>query len=73
MLYLYSEKNDVGAYSSPQSTPAKGLLNFPEELLDKLIECQGFVSLTVTDGTVTAIKKNTKALEAWTAKQQGAE
>lgn len=75
MLYINPNISESGGYSSPQSSPANGLLLFPENLLDKFIECKGFVKLTVKDRTVTAIKVNTKALEAWEATQteQGAE
>ena len=70
MLYLSPDKSESGGYPPPQSTPAKGLLNFPEEFLEKFTECSGFVLLTVNDNTVTAVRKNAKAIEALTEQEE---
>lgn len=68
MLYIITTKEADGGYTSPQSAPAPGLAEFPEEFLDKFIELNGFVHLTITDGVVTAIRANNTAREAWLAK-----
>ena len=67
MLYIITTKTEDGYYHSPQSLPAQGLAEFPEEFLDKFIELNGFVNLTITDGIVTAIRANNAAREAWLA------
>lgn len=67
MLYIKPTPNTSGAYSAPQSNPAKGLLAFPEKLLDDFLTNNGFVVLTVKNNTVTAIAANTEARNAWLA------
>lgn len=67
MLYINTTPNEHGGYNSPQSTPAKGLFEFPEEFLDKFIELNGFVKLTIEDNVVTAIRANNAARDAYFA------
>lgn len=72
-MYIKSTPNKAGGYSNPQSTPAKGLLYLPDELLTEYIEYKGFVILTVDGDTVTAIEKNTEAFDAYAAEIESAE
>ena len=66
-MYIRAVQNGSGAYPAPQSTPAEGLLYFPDDLLAKFIEYSGFVTLTIEGEAVKSIKKNTKAYNAWQA------
>ena len=65
MLYINPIPNDTGGLNPPQTTYAKGLLNFPDKLFDTFQEYNGFVVLTIEDDSVTAIEPNFEAWEAW--------
>lgn len=65
MYYIVKTPTKEGAYPPPQSLKAKGLLNFPEELINEFNNYNGFVSLTVKGDTVTAISPNVEAWEEW--------
>lgn len=67
MQYIRSTPNESGAYSAPQSNPFPGALILTDEQAATLIQYNGFVTLTVEDGTVTAVAPNTEAWEAWKA------
>ena len=67
MLYIQPNPNTGGSYPSPQSLKAAGLIEFPEEFLEKFLELNGFVKLTITDNVVTAIRANNTARDAWLA------
>lgn len=67
MLYIQSNPNTGGSYSAPQSLKVAGLVEFPEEFLEKFLELNGFVKLTITDNVVTAIRANNTARDAWLA------
>ena len=64
-------KNEWGGYYSPQSTYAKGLVEFPEALLDEFIEYNGFVSLTIENNVVIAITPDVKLWNEWKATEGG--
>ncbi len=67
MLYIQPKPNKGGSYPSPQSLKAAGLVEFPEEFLDKFLDLNGFVTLTVVDNVVTAVRANNTARDAWLA------
>lgn len=79
MNYINQTPNPSGAYPSPQSTPAPGLLPLTDEQA-AMIQYNGFVILTIEDVAeqvggnptdlvvvkkVTAVEPNTDAWEAW--------
>lgn len=67
MLYIQPNPNTGGSYPSPQSLKAAGLVEFPEEFLEKFLELNGFVKLTIVDNVVTAVRANNTARDAWLA------
>ena len=69
MFYINSKPNEKGAFSNPQTTPFKGSVILPDELIEKYLEYKRFVFITVENGVVTSIEPNTEALEAWEATQ----
>lgn len=75
MLYIQKEPHENGGYPSPQSLKVPGLVEFPERFLEKFLELNGFVTLTITDNVVTAVRANNTARDAWLAevKEQEAE
>lgn len=76
MLYIQPNPNIGGSYPSPQSLKAAGLVEFPEEFLEKFLELNGFVKLTIVDNVVTAVRANNTARDAWlaeVAEQEAAE
>ena len=66
-MYIRATASEAGAYPPPQSLKAKGLLYFPNELLEEFISYNGFVFLEVDGENVTAITPNNEAWEAWKA------
>ena len=68
-MYVQPTPNPSGAYPAPQLNRAPGLLYLPDVYLDTFLAYNGFVTLTITDDTVTAIEPNTEAWEAWKAEQ----
>ena len=68
-MYIRPTPNAGGAYPSPQSSAAHGLVQFPDAFLDMFLAYNGFVTLTIEDNIVTAIEPNTEAWEAWKAEQ----
>lgn len=73
MFYINSTPKADGGYNVPQTTPADGLVILPDEFIDKYIELNGFVKLTIADGVVTAIRANNTARDAWLAKMEEAQ
>ncbi len=67
MKYINATPNDSGAYPGPQGTPFSGSISLTDEQSAQLVAYNGFVTLTVADGTVTAVTPNTEAWEAWKA------
>ena len=68
-MYIRPTPNAGGAYPSPQSSAAHGLVQFPDAFLDTFLDYNGFVTLTIENNTVTAIEPNTEAWETWKADQ----
>lgn len=66
-MYIKTKPNQSGAYPAPQSRPAYGCVELPERFLADFINCNGFVTLTIKDGAVTALEPNTSARDAWQA------
>ena len=67
MLYIQPKPNTGGSYPSPQSLMVEGLVEFPEEFLEKFLELNGFVKLTIVDNVVTAVRANNTARDVWLA------
>lgn len=72
-MYIRATAGELGAYPPPQSLKARGLLFFPDELLEEFISYNGFVFLEVDGDKVTAITPNVEAWEAWKTQQTEAE
>ena len=53
--------------------PFDGCLALPDEHLPAYLQANGFVTITVQDGTVTSVEKNQAAWEAWNAAQPPAD
>lgn len=66
-MYIKATPGAGGAYPAPQSHPGPGLVEIPEELVAALVQYNGFVSLTVAGGVVTAVTPNVEAWEAYKA------
>ena len=74
MKVIYISPNPSGAYPPIQEsafeTCPEGMAEWPEELeTDTFYSYNGFVTLTVEDGKVTACRPNTEAWERWKAEQ----
>ena len=69
MKYIRPTPNPSGAYPGPQSNPAPGLVPISDTLAAELTAYNGFVTLTIGDGEVTAVTPNTEAWEAWKAEE----
>lgn len=67
MYFINPIPGTDGGYNPPQTTPAKGLVVLPDEFLNKFIELNGFVKLTIVDGVVTAVRANNVDRDAWLA------
>ena len=68
MQYLYQTPSASGAYPPLQSSPAPGLLAFPEEFLPDFYppdkQAAGFVEIEHDGGIVTACRWNEEAYQA---------
>lgn len=67
MPYIKVTPNPSGAYPGPQSSSGPGLVEIPEALSVTLLAYNGFVTLTIEDGMVTAVAPDLDAWEAWKA------
>lgn len=72
MKVVYTEPNPSGAYPPIQEGNfeecPEGMAEWPEELgTETFYQYNGFVTLTVEDGRVTACQPNTEAWERWKA------
>ena len=71
MQYLYQTPSASGAYPPLQSSPAPGLLAFPEEFLPEFYppdkQAAGFVEIEHDGGIVTACRWNEEAYQAYLA------
>ena len=67
MQYIRSTPNESGAYPAPQSSTFPDALALTDEQTAQLVAYNGFVTLTVDGGAVTAVTPDTQAWEAWKA------
>jgi len=65
MKYIRSTPNESGAYPAPQSNLFPDALALTDEQAAQLVAYNGFVTLTVEDGTVTSVTPDTASWEAW--------
>lgn len=68
-MYVSKLPNLSGAYPTPQSEYADGLLFISDELTAELLDYNGFAALTADGETVTKVTPNIEAWEAWKAEQ----
>lgn len=52
-------------HGNPTSTPFPNSVSLPDALLDAYITTKGFCTLTIVDGTVTALEVDQEALDAY--------
>lgn len=64
MYYLKSTPENDN-YGNPHYPAHDGDIELPAELLTAYIATKGFAILTVTDGVITAIEKNSEAYNAY--------
>lgn len=69
MYYINESPNHEGNYGNPMGQPFDGCLALLDELLSAYLQANGFVTITVQDDTVTSVKKNKAAWDAWNAAQ----
>lgn len=67
IYYLNPNKNPSGAYSSPQSNKADGLISITEEQKQLILQYNGFVVISEGDDGEIIINPNTEAWENWKA------
>lgn len=67
MYYINSTPSENGNYGNPQSNRTEGAYELPDALLGDYIDTMGFAMLTVLDGVVTAVERNTEAYDAYLA------
>lgn len=72
MYYIKSTPNEQGYYGNPMTQPFDGCVALPDDLFHSYISANGFVNITVEDGTVTCVEKNEAVWEAWNAEYQPA-
>ena len=64
MYYINTQGSNHG---NPTSTPFPNSVSLPDALLMDYINTKGFCTLTVQDGTVTALVVDQEALDAYNA------
>lgn len=62
MYYINTQGPNHG---NPTSTPFPNAVALPDDLLDAYIATKGFCTLTIVDGTVTALVVDQEALDAY--------
>lgn len=67
MYYINATPNSTGNHGNPVNTPFHSSLALPDSLLAPYIEARGFATLTLDGDTVTAVKTNQAALDAYLA------
>lgn len=67
MYYINRMPNESGNHGNPMGQPFAGCVELPEELLGDYLASKGFVVITVDGGTVTALRPNQEALDAYNA------
>ncbi len=66
MWYIKSMPEN-SSYGNPHFPAREGDLELPDILVEAFMNARGFVTLTVDDGVVTAVAKNTEAYDAYMA------
>lgn len=66
-MFIWSIPNENGYYGNPHSIEVEGDIKLPDELLSDYIEAKGFVILEITNDTVTSVKLNEEAYNAYIA------
>lgn len=70
MYYINTQGPNHG---NPTSIPFPNSVSLPDTLLMDYIGCKGFCTLTVQDGTVTALMVDQEALDAYNAEHPDVE
>ena len=70
MYYINTQGPNHG---NPTSTPFPNSVSLPDTLLTDYISTKGFCTLTVQDGTVTALVVDQEALDAYNAEHPDVE
>lgn len=70
MYYINPMPNESGNHGNPMGQPFAGCVELPEELLGDYLASKGFVVLTVEGGTVTSLRPNQAALDAYEAEHR---
>lgn len=66
-MYYINPTPTSSNHGNPMGQPFPGCVTLPDELLSAYLDCKGFAVLTIEDGTVTAVKPNQEALDAYLA------
>lgn len=67
MWYIQQKPDETGNYGAPQTPEYEGSIALPDALLQPYIDSMGFVNVTVENGTVTLVKRNEEAYNAYIA------
>lgn len=65
MYYINSKPSENGNYGNPRGEAFDGALKLPDELLNDYVDAKGFAYLEVTNGTITSVKLNREAYNAY--------
>ena len=66
-MYINSTPTQNGNYGNPVNRAFENSVHLPDEMLESYLDAMGFVSITVTDGEVTALQLNEAAYNAYIA------
>lgn len=67
MYYIQSTPTENGNYGNPYNAPFEGAFLLPDNLLQDYLGTMGFAILTVENGEITEIERNTEAYNAYKA------
>lgn len=73
MYYIRQEPDTNGYHGNPVSQSLPGMVALPDTLLMDYINTNGFCTLTVQDGDVTALVADQEALDAYNAEHPDVE
>lgn len=71
--YINATPSENGNYGNPQSNGRDGMYELPDALLGAYLDSMGFVTLTVSNDTVTAVERNVAAYDAYQAEHPAPE
>lgn len=66
-MYYIKSTPENSNHGNPMGQPFAGCVELPDELLGDYLASKGFVVLTVEGGTVTSLRPNREALDAYNA------